>query len=158
MVVIADSSPLRYLIVFGEHGLLPELFGEVWIPSAVLNELSAASTPAEVRSFFGTPPAWLRVHDPSPENIDFIAQDLDIGERVALALAREVNADLVLLDDAAARKAAASLGLRVTGTVGVLRLAAERGLIEVPHVVAQLRQSGFYLSESLIRVAFGQWL
>ena len=43
MVVVADSSPLRYLIVLGEQDLLPELLGEIWIPSAVLDELSASA-------------------------------------------------------------------------------------------------------------------
>lgn len=46
----------------------------------------------------------------------------------------------------------------MTGTIGFLRLAAERGLIHVPAIVGQLRQSGFYLSESLIQTAFGEWL
>jgi predicted nucleic acid-binding protein len=51
-----------------------------------------------------------------------------------------------------------SLGIRMTGTVGILRLAAEKGLLDVPVMVAQLRKSGFYLSESLIHAAFGRWL
>ena len=73
-------------------------------------------------------------------------------------MARELGADLVLLDDAAARTQARSLGFRVTGTVGLLRLAAERGLVNAPDTVEQLRQCGFYLSESLIRAAFQEWL
>jgi len=158
MLIVADSSPLRYLIVVGEHDLLPELFGEIWIPSAVLSELSASGTPASVRAFLHSPPRWLKVRDPRQETLNSISAELDGGERAALALARDLNADLVLLDDAAARKEAASLGFRMTGTVGVLRLAAERGLIDVPAIVARLRQSGFYLSDSLIRLAFDQWL
>jgi predicted nucleic acid-binding protein len=54
---------------------------------------------------------------------------------------RELNAELVLLDDAAGRREALALRMRITGTVGVLRLAAERGLIDVPGVVSQLRES-----------------
>src|SRR6266542_4099600 len=124
MVVVADSSPLRYLIVLGEQHLLPDLFGEAWIPSAVLEELSASSTPAGVRAFLRTPPDWLKVRDPGNETLEAIAPELDRGERAALALARELHADLVLLDDAAARAEAKSLGFRMTGTVGILRLAA----------------------------------
>jgi predicted nucleic acid-binding protein len=70
----------------------------------------------------------------------------------------QLGVDLVLVDDAAARREAALLRIRITGTVGVLRLAAERGWIDVPAVVAELRRSGLYLSESLIRSAFGPWL
>jgi hypothetical protein len=61
-----------------------------------------------------------------------ITSDLDPGERAALALARELNADPVLLDDAAGRREALALRMRITGTVGVLRLAAESGLIDRP--------------------------
>jgi len=158
MVVVADSSPLRYLSVLGQQDLLPALFGEIWIPAAVLIELSASSTPVGVRLFLENPPGWLKVRDPSEETVQTISAELDRGERAALALARELNADLVLLDDAAARSEATSLGFRITGTVGLLRLAAERGLINVPAIVGQLRQSGFYLSDSLIRAAFDEWL
>lgn len=104
------------------------------------------------------PPGLLRVRDPENETLEGITNQLDRGERAALALAREFGADLVLLDDAAARTQARSLGFRITGTVGLLRLAAERGLIDVPDTVEQLRQCGFYLSESLIRAAFHEWL
>jgi predicted nucleic acid-binding protein len=158
MVVVADSSPLRYLIVLGQQDLLPELLGETWIPSAVLDELSAPATPAGVRAFLHSLPGWLKVRAPERQTLEGIASELDRGERAALALAREIAADLVLLDDAAARAQAKLLGFRITGTIGLLRLAAERGLIHVPGVVEQLRQSGFYLSESLIRAAFGEWL
>jgi predicted nucleic acid-binding protein len=158
MIVVAYSSPLRYLIVFGEHRLLPELFGDVWVPSTVLDELSAASTPDSVRQFLHAPPPWLNVRDPGDDSLQDVVAELDRGERAALALARELHADLVLLDDAAARHEATSLGLRITGTIGLLRLAAERGLIDVRATVAKLRTSGFYVTDSLIHAAFREWL
>jgi len=127
MIVVADSSPLRYLVVFGEQRLLPELFGETWIPSAVLGELSAAATPDVVREFLASPPDWLKVRDPGDGVLSAVAAELDAGERAALALAHELNADLVLLDDAAARHEARTLGLRITGTIGLLRLARSVG-------------------------------
>jgi predicted nucleic acid-binding protein len=64
----------------------------------------------------------------------------------------------VLLDDAAGRREAVSLGFRITGTIGVLRLAAERRLIDVPTVLARLRSSGFYIHDDVIRAAFENWL
>jgi len=67
MVVVADSSPLRYLIVLGKQDLLPELLGEIWIPSAVLEELSASAAPAGVRAFLHSPPGWLKLRDPEKE-------------------------------------------------------------------------------------------
>ena len=158
MVVVADSSPLRYLIVLGKQDLLPDLLGEIWIPPAVLDELSAPATPAGVRAFLQSLPGWLKVREPDKVALEGITSQLDCGERAALALARELGADLLLLDDAAARKQARALGFRITGTVGVLRLGAERGLIDVPATVEQLRQCGLYLDESLIRAAFHEWL
>jgi len=158
MIVVADSSPLRYLIVLGQQDLLPRIFGGVSIPSTVLKELSAPATPILVRNLLADRPRWLEVRDPGTDALQAIAADLDAGERPALALALELHADLVLMDDEEGRGEAKSLGIRTTGTVGVLRLAAERGWIDVPATVIELRRSGCYLSESLIRSAFGEWL
>ena len=137
---------------------MPELFGDIWIPSAVVEELSTARTPGVVHDFLRDPEPWLRVREPKREILETITAQLDRGERAALALARELGADLILVDDAAARKHARSLGFRITGTIGVLRLAAERGLINVPATVEQLRQCGLYMDESLLRAAFHEWL
>jgi hypothetical protein len=103
-------------------------------------------------------PKWLEVCDPAAESIAAVNPKLDAGERAALALAREVHADLVLIDDAAGRREALVLGLRITGTLGVLRVAAERSLIDVPSVVADLLGCGLYLDETLIMNTFGRWL
>ncbi|MBC8164922.1 MAG: DUF3368 domain-containing protein, partial [Bryobacteraceae bacterium] len=80
-----------------------------------------------------------------------MSRDLDRGEREALAVAIELKADLVLIDDAAGRREAKRLRIRITGTVGVLRLAAERGLIDVPEALLRLRLSGFYIDENVLR-------
>jgi predicted nucleic acid-binding protein len=158
MLVVADTSPLRYLIAIGEEGVLPTIFGEVWVPGAVVAELTTSSTPESVRHLMENRPRWLSVRDPQEAAVAGVNPDLDPGERAALALALELRADLVLLDDAAGRREAASLGLRMTGTVGVLRLAAERRLIDVRPVLARLRASGFYIHESVIHAAFENWL
>jgi hypothetical protein len=64
MIVVADSSPLRHLIALREQELLPRMFGETWLPSAVVKELSATGAPPEVRGFLSNPPGWLKVRDP----------------------------------------------------------------------------------------------
>jgi predicted nucleic acid-binding protein len=127
-------------------------------PGAVISELTAASTPELVRSVIESRPAWLTVRDPGGDALSRIRADLDAGERAALALALEMDADLVLIDDAAGRREAVSLGIKVTGTIGVLRLAAERGLIDVQGVLARLRSAGFYIHDDVIRAAFEIWL
>lgn len=158
MLVIADTSPLRYLSVTRCADLLATIFGEVWAPRAVLNEMSASSAPESVRALVENPPLWLRTQEPSEQTLATVSRDLDPGERAALALALDLDADLLLIDEAAGRREAESLGIRITGTVGVLRLAAERGLINVPLIVEELRRSGFYIHDSVIKAAFGKWL
>lgn len=158
MLIVADSSPLRYLVVLGLQHILPAIFGQVWIPTAVLSELSSVSAPEAVRVFVSGPGDWLHVGEPREASLDEIDPHLDAGERAALALARDLEASLILIDEAAGRREAARLGIPMTGTIGVLRLAAERGMIDVPEVIAGLRRSGFYLHEGLIRAAFGPWM
>ena len=69
-----------------------------------------------------------------------------------------IHADLLLIDDAAGRAEAKRRNLRVTGTLGVLRAAAERGLVNVPELVARLKATTFYADEALLKSAFDQWL
>ncbi len=80
------------------------------------------------------------------------------GERAAIALAGVLHADLLLIDDAAGRTEARRRHLRVTGTLGVLRAAAERGLVDVRDVIARLKTTSFYVDETLLKSAFGRWL
>src|SRR4051812_43632827 len=112
MLIIADTSPLRYLVVIGEPELLATIFGEVWAPDTVLQELSASETPASVRSLVDSHPAWLRTQEPNEQLLNTINPDLGRGECAALALALELNADLLLIGDAAGRREADTLGVR----------------------------------------------
>ena len=158
MIVVADSAPLHYLILLDLADLLPELYGEVLIPSAVAGELSSAGAPAKVQGWLATAPVWLRVESVAPDHMLVISDALDLGERAAIALARIVHADLLLIDESQGRSEAGRLGLRVTGTLGVLRVAAERNLIDVKVAIARLKATNFYVDESLIRSIFGPWL
>jgi predicted nucleic acid-binding protein len=73
-------------------------------------------------------------------------------------LAHFLRADLLLIDEVAGRAEARRWGLRVTGTLGILRVAAEKDLIDLPEVLARLRGTNFYVGEDLIRSIFGKWL
>ena len=90
--------------------------------------------------------------------VALLRQDLGVGEAEAIVLAREAGADLVLLDERMGRIAAKRLGLRVTGLVGVLIEARERGLLtDAEAVVNDLHQkAGFWLSEELRRMVVGK--
>jgi predicted nucleic acid-binding protein len=150
MIVIADTTPLNYLILIQQVGLLPLLFGKVLIPPAVLKELEDPGTPDLVRAWLAGAPSWLHVQPlhsaPDPE-LDY----LEDGEREAIALAEELGADLLLLDDTDARKQAARRNLPFIGTLGILRRAAQLDLLDLPTILARLQQTTFYVDSELIR-------
>jgi predicted nucleic acid-binding protein len=158
MIVVADSGPLHYLILLDHADLLHRFYDEVVVPEAVAAELSTLSAPSTVRNWMSRAPSWLRVVAVESSTVDAITDDLDLGERAAIALAGAMHADLLLIDEAAGRAEAKRRSLRVTGTLGVLRAAAERGLVNGPELVARLKATNFYADEALLKSAFGQWL
>jgi len=158
MIVVADSGPLHYLVLLDHADLLHRFYDEVVVPEAVAAELSTLSTPLAVRDWMSRAPSWLRVVAVEPSTVQAVTDDLDLGERAAIALAGAMHADLLLIDEAAGRAEAKRRSLRVTGTLGVLRAAAERGLVNVPEMVARLKATNFYADEALLKSAFGQWL
>lgn len=157
MIVVADSGPLHYLILLGQTELLPRFYGQVIVPEAVLRELTTTRAPQPVREWLSKPPSWLRVQAVPSGQLELITAELDLGEREAIALAYLLRADLLLIDEILGRAEARRRSLRVTGTLGILRTAAENGLIDVPQVLARLRDTNFYVSEDLIRSIFGRW-
>jgi hypothetical protein len=94
----------------------------------------------------------------APEAVATITDELDIGERAAIALAETVHADLLLIDEAAGRAEAKRRQLRVTGTLGVLRAGAQQGIVNVPDLLERLKTTSFYLDESLVSTVFEPWL
>lgn len=158
MIVVADSSPLNYLILIGEAEILQRLYGSVLIPDAVATELRARSAPPQVREWMARPISWLQVVSIRPEDIASVSRDLDLGERAAIALAERAGADLLLIDESAGRAEARRRSLRVTGTLGVLRAAAEGGLVDARDVVSRLQATSFYVDDELLRSVFATWL
>ena len=149
MTVVSNTSPLNYLVLLGKADILPALFGAVSIPPAVFAELSRAQAPDAVRAWIAAPPDWLHIQAPSVVDRSV---NLDDGEREAIALAWELRADRILLDDAKARRAALRQGLRVAGTLAILFEASRRGLLVLGPVIEELRQTTFYVDENLVRV------
>lgn len=158
MIVVADSGPPHYLILLDHIELLHRFYGRVAIPEAVASELRAAGSPAAVSRWITHPPEWVAVTAVPPEQIESITDDLDLGERAAIALAGTIRADLLLIDDAAGRAEASRRKLRVTGTLGVLRAGAEQGVIDVPDTLERLRATSFYVDDDLIKAIFAKWL
>ena len=152
--VVSDTSPLVNLAAVGLPDLLGRLFGEVLIPPKVAAEFKAlrGREPQRFGAIAGLP-AWVRVV-PAKAGRELIAsldRGLHPGETEALALAVAQRADLVLVDERGARRAAARWGLRTLGVLGVLLVAKERGLIPtVTPPLDRLRvEAGFWVSASL---------
>ena len=147
MIVVADASPFVVLVAIGHIDLLPTLFTEVLIPPEVASELASSKRPADVREFIATPPAWLCIRAPwCPDAIP----GLDAGETAAIALAEEVQAGRLIIDEYRGRKAATERGLRVVGTIGVLELAAEMGFIDLAEAFRRVKQTDFWISHTFL--------
>lgn len=118
MIVIADTTPINYLVLIGEQELLPALFYQVILPEAVFRELLATATPQVVRQWLSNHPQWLEIRKVTMAP-DTSLSHLDEGEREAIQLAEELGADLILVDEKAARREAARRQLATSGTLGV---------------------------------------
>ncbi len=151
-VVIADTSPVHYLLLIDQISLLPALFERVFIPATVQCEMLDPKTPASIRQWMMSPPAWLQVvPDPVPPlTDDLVLTNLDDGERTAIQAALSMGASLLLMDDRAGVGAATHRGLIVTGTLGILKLAAAHGLIDVEAALKRLAATNFRCPPALI--------
>lgn len=127
-IVVSDTSPIRALGHLGLIELLRDLFEEVLIPPAVESELRDPAWElkvVDVRQF-----SFIRIQAPSDQSlVDRFLSELDAGESEALALALEVGAELVLIDEAAGRAVVSQLGLTPVGVLGSLAKAKQKGLL-----------------------------
>ena len=145
--VVVNSTPIIALREIGRLEILRDLYGSVVIPSAVLREVTVKDPRALDRY------PWIVV-----ENVDNLAAKevfsiaLHDGEVEVMLLAKEIGADLIILDDGLARRHARYFGLNITGTVGLLLRAKERGLIaEVKPILDELIANDFYISEHVYK-------
>lgn len=153
LTVVTDSGPLIYLAVLGCFVTLRDLFGRVYLPETVYREvvLQGAGEPGADETRAAVAEGWLvRVAVENATAVDALLGELDEGEAEAIVLARELNADLVLLDDGAARAKARLMSLRTTGTIGVLLLARDAGMdVDLRRSLDTLVVQGFWLSREL---------
>jgi predicted nucleic acid-binding protein len=120
MIIVADTSPILYLVLIDQIDLLLSFYRDVLIPDAVAAELNSKASPQAVRTWITNPPAWARVAPVTPEQLTTVTAELDLGERAAIALAHSLSADLLLIDDARGRVEAHRRRLVVTGTARCL--------------------------------------
>ena len=148
MIVVADTTPLNYLVLIDAIELLPALYEHVLIPWEVHNELQRPKTPDKVRAWALNLPAWCEARSVTAAP-DIQLAELDPGERDAIQLALETGVDTLLMDETEGRREALRRHLLVTGTVAVLEKAAQRGLIDFRVALSRLEQTSFRLSAAV---------
>lgn len=152
MIVVADTTPLNYLILIDEAKLLPVIFGRVLLPLAAFQELQHSRTPSVVRQWMAHLPAWLEVRTVAAVTSPSL-MSLDPGEREAIQLALDLGISTVLMDEAEGRQVAEALNLQVRGTLGILERGAKLGKLDLRLALSKLEQTSFRLSPS-VRAAF----
>jgi predicted nucleic acid-binding protein len=148
MTVVADTTPLNYLVLIDEIDLLPALFENVLIPQAVFDELRHSQTSTKVRQWLARPPIWLEVCQIVGPILPSFSY-LDPGEREAIQLAMERGIDTVLIDETAGRIVAQRLQLGARGTLGILERGGRLGLTSFRPALAKLEQTKFRMSTAL---------
>jgi uncharacterized protein len=157
---VSDAGPLIHLSWIDKLPILGTLFSEVLVPREVEREVLRAGSAVlggmAIRAALATP--WLQVRAVgSRETVAALRSLLDPGEPEAIVLMEEQPVDLLLLDDRRARAEAHRRGLRIAGTVGLLREAREQGLVPAVYpLVLELRRHGFRMSQALLDQIFAE--
>ncbi|MBO0936317.1 DUF3368 domain-containing protein [Fibrella sp. HMF5335] len=150
MLVVSDTSPITNLLQIGQLALLRQVFGQVVMPQTVYDELS--ELPYQQLLIDSEP--WLVVE--VPNQLDLVAKlaaELDPGEAEAIALAVELRADYLIIDELKGRHEAELLGLRIVGLLGVLIQAKQAGyIVAVEPLLMDLRaKAGFRIHPTLYK-------
>jgi predicted nucleic acid-binding protein len=153
MSIVSNASPLINLARIGKLGLLPRKYGELTVPEAVWRKV--------VLEGQGQPGAeeierasWIQVRSVTNRDLaQALQQELDAGEAEAIALALEMGAEFLLMDERLGRETALHMGVQCVGLIGVLIEARHQGLISgVRSLLDALRDvAGFWVSEALYR-------
>jgi predicted nucleic acid-binding protein len=161
VIAVSDASPLIALARIGRLNLLKSLFGRVLIPDAVYQEVVVSGTGLpganEVRDA-----EWIETYS-GPDAVSYLAAEsarLGEGEAATIRLAKQLSADIAILDDAKARRVALAAGLTITGSIGILELGFRRGLVkDLRTAYVDLLRQGIRFDLGLLRESlakFGQ--
>lgn len=151
MKIVSNSSVLISLSVIKKFNLLRSIFGKIYIPEGVYKEVVI-----EGKGKYGSTETkkalteWIEVKKiNNPTNVKLM-NDLGMGEAEAITLALELATDFLLIDEIRARRKAMSLGIKVIGTLGVLKIAQKQGLItNLKKFVDILRKEQFRFDDKI---------
>ena len=139
MIIVSDTSPVSNLLIIGQLDILSQLFGEIIIPPKVFEEIQRLED-------------WIKIIIPSDTKlVQELNENLDEGESEAIALAKELNAEFILIDEKKGRKVAEQLGITAIGLLGILLKAKQKRAVErIMPLLDSLRQdAGFWISDVL---------
>ncbi len=152
MTLIADSSALIVLARTGYLDVLHRVAGTVHIPEAVYQEVVARGHGRPGSTEVGHAEWIVRRPVEDRTSMDRLSERVGAGEAEAIALARELQADALILDDATARVVAEGEGVKVLGTLGFLIYAKKRGAVSaVKPILDDMIAAGFFVDDQLYR-------
>ncbi len=126
MLIVSDTSPITNLIQIGQLDILEQVFTQIIIPEKVYEELSVYEKQREEIENRN----WILVKPViNQAEVKMLEKQLDLGEAQAIVLAKELNADLLIIDERKGRKAAEEYGLKIIGLLGVLIQAKKKGYL-----------------------------
>ena len=154
MIVVSDSGPLISLMKAAKLDLLRVLYGEILIPQAVYAELTSNARYAEEAELVCSCSFVRVVAVQERKAVDILrrASGLDLGESEAIVYADDNKADILLMEENAGRRVARAMGLRVRGTLGILLLGYDKGLLsaqEVDDALDRMKEARRHVSEEL---------
>ncbi len=153
MPVVSNTSPLLNLAIINHLALMKQQFGEIIIPEGVLKELRTdENLPGSQQLREAIAEGWLIVTPVENQAlVQLLRRELDRGESEAIALGIQLNADWLLLDEREGRRIARTLGLNLTGIIGIILRAWRQGQVSsVKELINQLRdQANFHIAANL---------
>lgn len=149
-MIVADAGRLIAFARIGRLVLLRDVFAEIAIPSAVLEELRRGGRRRPGADEIAKS-KWIRQRSlEKPENRTGVSSSLHAGEREAIALARQLDR-LLLIDEHRGRRTAQTLGVSIIGSLGTLAEAKRRGLIDRARpILSELISSGYWIEPDLV--------
>lgn len=153
MIVVADTSPLNYLLQIECTDVLRQLYNSVLVPVGVVEELRSPSAPPVVKAWVASLPEWIEVH-PLLSRPDNQLSYLGRGESEAIQIAEEHPGSLLLIDERKGRTEALRRGLFTTGTLGILLAAGEAGLLDPADAYRRLIAETSFRSSPALEARF----
>ena len=150
MIVVSNTTPILCLYKIGQLHLLDALFGRVYVPMAVYNEISIAGRGKQGDNIIDTTEYIYVKETQNVLAVNLLRSLLDCGESETIVLGNELGADILVIDEKKARRVAQTNNQSVVGTIGILQLAKDRGLIaDMKTHLDNLYANGIWISQKL---------